>query len=116
MHIIFIVLLGIISIAGLLAIIKTIHKKKQKALLREELRQQVTSLRLSKMLAYIGADLDAYLDNLPPEEINKHIFNCSRCAELELCDACLRDGKIIKKMCFCPNYRNLMSHSKTIGN
>ncbi len=115
MHVILVVLFGILCIAILFAVFESIQKKKQRILVHEQLRHQVTGLRLSKMLAYIGVDLDAYLDKLPPEQINQHVFNCKQCAELEICDACLRDGKIIKKMSFCPNHRNLMSHSKTIG-
>ena len=94
------------------------HSQKQRQLAQsqfQQLKQRVTRLRLSRMLAFLGADLDEYLKNVPREEIEKHIRNCEGCKALDSCDDCLQDGKAILDMNFCPNYRSLTQHSKTLA-
>ena len=81
----------------------------------QQLRQRVVQLRLSKMLTHLGASLEDYTRIIPRSEIEKHVRNCTQCAELETCDACLRDGRVILDMHFCPNYGSLTAHSRTIA-
>ena len=81
----------------------------------QELRQQVVQLRLSKMLTHLGASLEDYTRIIPRPEIEKHVRNCKQCVEYETCDTCLRDGRVIFDMNFCPNYGSLTAHSRTIA-
>ena len=81
----------------------------------QELRQRIIQLRLFKMLTHLGASLEDYTRIIPRSEIEKHVRNCKQCAELETCDACLRDGSVILDMNFCPNYGSLTAHSRTIA-
>jgi hypothetical protein len=81
----------------------------------QKLRQRVIRLRLFKMLTHLGVNLDDYIHKVPSSDIEKHIFNCTQCAQFETCDTCLRDGRIILDMNFCPNYGLLTSHSRTIA-
>ncbi len=91
------------------------RKAKQRQQDYQELRQRVIRLRLYKMLTHLGASLDDYIRKVPSSDIEKHIRNCSQCAQLETCDACLRDGRNILDMNFCSNYGLLIAHSKTIA-
>ena len=78
-----------------------------------QLKRRVSTLRLSKMLSYLHVDIDQYVTKIPVEDIHHHIKNCSHCRGLDVCDSCLRDGKIVHKMDFCPNYWSLIHHSKS---
>ena len=78
-----------------------------------ELKRRVSSLRLSKMLSYLHVDVDQYVCKIPVEDIQHHIENCSQCRGLDVCDSCLRDGKVVHNMDFCPNYWSLIEHSKS---
>ncbi|MCK5639806.1 MAG: hypothetical protein KAJ19_03375 [Gammaproteobacteria bacterium] len=92
------------------------REKRQLAQLQyQQLKQRVTRLRLSHMLTFLGADLDEYLDKVPREEIEKHIHNCKECKALQTCDDCLGNGRPVSDMNFCPNYRSLTLHSKTLA-
>jgi hypothetical protein len=81
----------------------------------DELRRRVERLRLSKMLGHLGARLDDYLANVPEHEIETHIASCWQCDNTATCDLCLRDGRVLFDMGFCPNYGSLIGHSKTIA-
>jgi len=87
-------------------------KKREHA--HEVLLNRVRRLRLHKMLAFLGINQDEYLRAVPAADINQHIHRCSHCKELDICDSCLRDGKSIVNMNFCPNHMSLTGHSKTI--
>jgi hypothetical protein len=67
------------------------------------------------MLEHLGAGLDDYLAKVPASEIEAQITLCSRCGNTETCDSCLRDGREIFDMGFCPNYWSLTAHSKTVA-
>jgi hypothetical protein len=77
-----------------------------------ELRQSVLHYRLSKMLAFIGIQLDDYLTRIPHHAIQQHITNCAACPNIPTCDHCLRDGGFVADMNFCPNYQSLMAYSR----
>ena len=87
-------------------------KKREHA--HEVLLYRVKRLRLHKMLAFLGINQDEYLRAVPPADINQQIHRCSHCKELDICDSCLRDGKSIVNMNFCPNHKSLTEHSNTI--
>ena len=78
----------------------------------ECLRHTVYQYRLSKMLHYIGIRVEDFVKRLPERQVKKHIVRCRRCPNIDTCDQCLRDGKFVKDMHFCPNYKSLMSYSK----
>ena len=76
------------------------------------LKRSLGSLRLSRMLAYLGADVDAYVQTVPVEDLNLVMQQCTRCKAVMTCDACLRDGKRIADMSFCPVYHSVIRHSR----
>ena len=100
----------------LVALLLSNYEVKQQRLLRIRamLRDRVYKLRLSKMLEFLGVDIDKYIKIVPQQDIAKHIRNCTACPEIPTCDACLRDGKPVNSMYFCPNFKSLTKHSKTL--
>jgi hypothetical protein len=86
---------------------KAARQRRNKA----QLRQVIYRYRLSKMLHYIGIRVTDFVDRIPPYEVRKHIIRCKRCPNITTCDACLRDGRVISDMHFCPNYESLMAYS-----
>ena len=80
----------------------------------EVLLNRVMRLRMYKMLKFLGASPDEYLSVVPAADINQQIHRCIHCRTTEICDNCLRDGKRIVNMNFCPNHRSLTEHSKTV--
>jgi hypothetical protein len=93
---------------------KTLKNRKQKRHAHEALVNRVKRLRLYKMLQFLGADRDKFLRVIPSPDINLLIERCSSCDTLDICDRCLRDGYKVNSMSFCPNYRSLCQHSKTM--
>jgi len=87
-------------------------KKKERA--QEVLLQRVMRLRLYKMLKFVGVDQSEYLEVVPTADINRQIHRCSHCNALDICDGCLRDGKWIENLSFCPNHKSILKHSDTI--
>ncbi|MFV2056791.1 MAG: hypothetical protein ACC707_10005 [Thiohalomonadales bacterium] len=82
--------------------------------MRNLLRKSVYRLRLSKMLAFLGVDIEKYVRKVPRKDIIRHIQNCKSCPQTPTCDACLRDGKVVNSMYFCPNFKSLTRHSRTL--
>ncbi len=81
---------------------------------KECLRHTVYQYRLSKMLHFIGIKVKDFVDRVPEMQVKKHIVRCKRCPNIDTCDQCLRDGKFISDMHFCPNYKSLMTYSKVM--
>ena len=90
------------------------HQRQQQKIRRqkEKFYRIVSKYRLSKMLAFIGIQLDDYLTRIPLKVIKKHIINCKACPNIPTCDRCLRDGEYVNDMNFCPNYQSLMALSR----
>lgn len=82
---------------------------------RKALRRTVTRFRLFKMLSYLGVNFDQYINKTPLPIISKHIRNCSACQNTVTCDTCLRDGRIINDMNFCPNHQSLLVQSRLLA-
>ena len=82
----------------------------------EQQRVRVKSLRLHKMLEYLGVDQVEYLRKVTAPVIEQQIYRCSQCTNTEICDGCLRDGRCFIDMHFCPNYPSLMAQSQNLGN
>lgn len=94
--------------------IQKVLKAKYREQAHEQLLKQVKRYRFHKMLKFLGADPDEYLDTVPIEDIDQQIERCSLCSSPDYCDRCLRDGKQVKNMDFCPNHPSISKHSKTI--
>jgi hypothetical protein len=52
------------------------------------------------------------LNRIPHNAIQQHITNCAACPNIPTCDHCLRDGRFVSDMNFCPNYQSLMAYSR----
>ena len=78
----------------------------------ETLRHTVYQYRLAKMLHYIGVRVEDFVKRTPEWQVKKHVVRCRSCTNINICDQCLRDGKYVSDMHFCPNYSSLMSLSK----
>ena len=76
---------------------------------RENMKHQVTYLRLGEMLTKKDIDLQFYLFSLPDTEIKKHILNCKRCRSLDQCDHYLGKKEMDNNidLPFCPNSDSL---------
>ncbi len=116
LHIVLFLLLTLLIITGCFAMVCAIIKSRKEKKLRQELAMQLKQLRLFKMLSHLGADIDDYIRKLPVNEIENQLRDCFNCEELAKCDTCLRDGKVVFDMNFCPNYRPLIESSKTVAN
>ena len=87
---------------------------KNRAHAHDVLLKRVMRLRLYKMLKFLGVNQDEYLRAVPAADINQQIHRCTHCKALDICDSCLRDGKRIVNMKFCPNHTSLIEQSNTI--
>ena len=87
-------------------------KKREHA--HEVLLNRVMRLRFYKMLKFLGVDQSEYLKVIPAADINQQIHRCSHCNALDNCDSCLRDGKWIENLSFCPNHKSILKHSDAI--
>ena len=88
------------------------NQQQELRLLKQKFHHVVCKFRLSKMLAFIGIQLEDYLTRIPHDAIRKHIINCKNCPNIPTCDRCLRDGEYVTDMNFCPNYQSLMAYSR----
>jgi len=79
------------------------------------LKWRLRRLRLSKMLAYLGVDLDTYVRAVPARDLAAEMRKCAQCRACAVCDACVRDGKLVVDMHFCPVYQSLTRHSKDVA-
>ena len=113
----YVISLGVYTLSGAaLAVIgvhvwRTADREKYYA----RLKQRLGRLRLFKMLAYLGADVDVYVRTVPAQELDVEMQRCARCAAVKTCDACLRDNKRIADMNFCPVYRSVTRHSRLLA-
>ena len=108
--------LGIVGAVTLLAtgLVKYYALKRKKLECLTALHTLVSRFRLYKMLSYLGVDFDKYLNKIPQRVILHHVTNCRACSNIPTCDQCLRDGKVIADMHFCPNFHSLMVLSRTL--
>ena len=61
---------------------------------RKNLARKVDALRLNKMLAALGIDINSYLHTERVIDIEQHIDKCSACQNTETCDDQLTKGTI----------------------
>jgi len=102
------------SILLMLKRIPILNNKVKQQYKKECLRHTVYQYRLSHMLHFIGIKVKDFVERVPEMQVKKHIVRCKRCENIDTCDQCLRDGKFIDDMHFCPNYKSLMTYSKVM--
>jgi len=75
---------------------------------RKNLAQKVDALRLNKMLAALGIDINNYLHTERVIDIEEHIDKCSTCQNTETCDDQLAKGTIqASNIDYCNNEESL---------
>jgi len=94
--------------------VRVVLRAKKNARAHEVLLNRIKRLRFYKMLKFLGVDQSEYLKAVPAADINQQIHRCSHCNALEICDNCLRDGKWITNLDFCPNHNSILKHSDTV--
>jgi hypothetical protein len=108
-----ILLLGIsVSMLTLMENLPVVKKAAKQRHDQEMLRHLVYRYRLSQMLHFIGIRVEDYVSRIPRSEVKKQVLRCKNCPNVETCDECLRDGKFMSDMHFCPNYQSLMTYSR----
>lgn len=78
---------------------------------REEKYIRLKGLRLNKMLEYLGVDQREYVRKVPGQVIERQMYHCLQCPNIDECDDCLRDRHCQFDMHFCPNYSSLLAQS-----
>ena len=75
---------------------------------REKLAGQIERLRLGKMLAALGIDIDAYISMERSVDIWEQMNRCKACDNTEECDDRLSEGVIdADDISFCNNEKSL---------
>jgi hypothetical protein len=71
---------------------------------REDLARKLDRLRLGRMLAALGVNINRYLNNERIVDIDRQMRRCSACANTATCDDRLRQGKVAPdNIGFCDN-------------
>ena len=80
---------------------------------RQGLAEKVNRLRLGKMLAALGVDIDVYLNSERSLEIQQHIDRCAACGNTAECDDKLAKQDIDPDhIGFCNNEASLQEIAK----
>jgi len=80
---------------------------------RQGLAEKVNQLRLGKMLAALGVDIDVYLNSERSLEIQQHIDRCAACGNTAECDDKLTGQAITPdNIGFCNNEAHLREIAK----
>ncbi|UCB56087.1 MAG: hypothetical protein JSW45_06035 [Thiotrichales bacterium] len=75
---------------------------------RKNLARKVDALRLNKMLAALGIDVNSYLHSERVLDIEEHIDRCSTCQNTETCDDQLAQGRVqADSIDYCNNEQSL---------
>ncbi|MEJ2308481.1 MAG: DUF6455 family protein [Gammaproteobacteria bacterium] len=81
---------------------------------RNRLDNELSGLRLSKMLRFLGIDKAAYLHRQPSVEIREHMEKCDSCGDKALCDDTLAGNNTTAEvdLSFCANIDSLQALEK----
>ena len=84
--------------------------------IRAGLRHRVTRLRLGRMLARRGIDLDTYLHEMPMTDLENHIRACENCEQTTACNRTLAKGgsDSPSDLGFCPNETPLTEYKAKV--
>ena len=75
---------------------------------RKSLARKVESLRLNRMLAALGVDINSYLHTERVLDIEEHIDRCSSCQNTDTCDDQLANGTVqVDGIDYCNNEKSL---------
>ena len=75
---------------------------------RKNLARKLYALRLNKMLAALGIDINTYLHSERVLDIEEHIDKCASCQNTETCDDQLASGTIqASNIDYCNNDESL---------
>jgi len=75
---------------------------------RERLAGKIEKMRLGKMLAALGVDIDAYISNERGVDIHDHVVRCNQCTNTNECDERISQGNInADDIAFCNNEQSL---------
>jgi hypothetical protein len=76
---------------------------------RNRLDSELSSLRLSKMLGFLGIDKNAYLHQQQAREIRAHMERCEGCGDKQRCDETLESQSVSPDvdLGFCANIDSL---------
>jgi len=76
---------------------------------RNRLDSKLASLRLSKMLGFLGIDKNAYLHQQQAREIRAHMERCEGCGDKQRCDETLGSQSVSPDvdLGFCANIDSL---------
>ncbi len=76
---------------------------------RKGLDSELSSLRLSKMLGFLGIEKSAYLHLQQTREIREHMEKCDACGDKQLCDETLATQGVSPAvdLGFCANIESL---------
>jgi hypothetical protein len=76
---------------------------------RNRLNSELSSLRLSKMLGFLGIDKNAYLHKQQTREIRAHMEKCDGCGDKQRCDETLGSQSVSPDvdLGFCANIESL---------
>ena len=108
------ILIAGVCTGTLVALAVWVHYESKKQLefsVRKSKMAYLKQFRLSKMLGYLGIDIEKYVEHMPPQSQWMHLNNCQHCPNTIECDQHLSEGKPILDMNFCPNYVSLIRHS-----
>jgi hypothetical protein len=82
---------------------------------REKLAGQIDKLRLGKMLAALGIDVDTYISREHTVDIREHMTRCNACTNTEKCDEQLGYGDVVADdLGYCNNEQSLQELSRTL--
>ena len=103
------VILAVTGIRMLLAIGTNFAIGRQ---VRAGLRHRVTRLRLGRMLARRGIELDSYLHEVPMTDLEGQIRACENCEQTTVCNRTLAKGGTdsASEFGFCPNDATLTGY------
>lgn len=75
---------------------------------RRVLAEKIDRLRLGRMLAALGIDIDVYLSSTRAVDIREQIDNCTACVNTQECDNKLAGGNVdAAEIDFCNNEESL---------
>lgn len=81
---------------------------------REKLAGQIQRLRLEKMLAALGIEIDTYVSVERTVDIREQMTRCRACGNTEECDDRLAEGDIaVDNIGFCNNEKTLQKLAHT---
>ncbi|MDH5515663.1 MAG: DUF6455 family protein [Gammaproteobacteria bacterium] len=81
---------------------------------REKLAGKIEKMRLGKMLAALGVDINAYISNERGVDIHDHVARCNQCSNTRECDERIAQGDVAADdIAFCNNEQSLQKLTRS---